>query len=92
MRFINKIYNIFIIVATHQNRMGIDKMRHFYSASLGFALFSFVFNPVVASIAVASVALAKELLYDKWLGKGNPEFLDGFMSCFPIILYWAIQL
>ena len=92
MKFISKIYNIFIIATTHQNRLGKDKLAHFYSASLGFALFSVIFNPIVASIVVASVALIKELVNDKWLGKGNPEFLDGFMSCFPIILYWAIQL
>lgn len=79
-------------IITHQDRIGIDKLAHFYSASLGFALFSVIFNPIVASIVVASVALVKELVNDKWLRKGNPEFLDGFMSCFPIILYWAIQL
>ena len=76
----------------HHKLLGRDKLEHFYTASLGFALFSFIFNPIVASISVASISLAKELIYDKWLGKGNPEFLDGFMSCFPIILYWAIQL
>lgn len=76
----------------HHKLLGRDKLEHFYTSALGFALFSFVFNPVVASIAVASVALAKELFYDKWLGKGTSEFLDGFMSCLPIILYWLIQL
>lgn len=76
----------------HHKLLGRDKLEHFYTASLGFAIFSVLFNPIVASIAVASISLAKELLYDKWLGKGNPEFLDGFMSCFPIILYWVIQL
>lgn len=76
----------------HHKLLQRDKLEHFYTASLGFALFSVVFNPIVASIAVASIALAKELIHDKWLGKGNPEFLDGFMSCLPIILYWAIQL
>ena len=87
-----KIKDLIISVLTHQNRLGKDKLSHFYSASLGFALFSVIFNPIVASIVVASVALVKELVNDKWLGKGNPEFLDGFMSCFPIILYWLIQL
>lgn len=85
MSIIEKIVN-------HHKFLGRDKLEHFYTSALGFALFSFVFNPVVASIAVASVALAKELLYDRWLGKGNTEFLDVFMSCLPIILYWLIQL
>ena len=88
----SKIWKFITDILTHQNRLGKDKLAHFYSASLGFALFSVIFNPIVASIVVASVALIKELVNDKWLGKGNPEFLDGFMSCFPIILYWAIQL
>ena len=85
MSIIEKIVN-------HHKFLGRDKLEHFYTSALGFALFSVVFNPVVASIAVASVALAKELFYDKWLGRGNSEFLDGFMSCLPIILYWLIQL
>jgi hypothetical protein len=76
----------------HHKLLGRDKLEHFYTASLGFAIFSVLFNPIVASIAVASISLAKELIYDKWLGKGNPEFLDGLMSSLPIILYWAIQL
>ena len=76
----------------HHKLLGRDKLEHFYTSALGFALFSVVFDPIVASISVASIALAKELIHDKWLGKGNPEFLDGFMSCLPIILYWAIQL
>lgn len=82
------LYNIL----THQNRLGKDKLAHFYSASLGFALFTFLFNDVYASVIVALVALYKEVVNDWRNGKGNPEIMDAFMSCLPIILYWITQL
>ena len=82
------LYNIL----THHNRLGIDKLRHFYSASLGFALFTILFNDIYASIIVALIALYKEVVNDWRNGKGNPEIMDAVMSVLPILLYWLLKM
>ena len=76
----------------HYKYLGRDKLEHFYSASLGMLIFSLIFNPVIASCIVASFALAKELINDLILDRGNPEVLDAVMSCSPILIYWLIVL
>lgn len=86
-----KIWKFITDILTHQNRLGKDKLAHFYSASLGFALFTFLFNDVYASIIVALVALYKEIINDWRNEKGNAEALDLVMSVLPILLYWLIQ-
>lgn len=87
-----KIWKFITDILTHQNRLGKDKLAHFYSASLGFALFTFLFNDVYASILVALAALYKELINDWRNEKGNPEALDLVMSILPILLYWLTKL
>jgi hypothetical protein len=79
-------------IAFHYKYLGRDKLEHFYTASIGMLIFSIIFNPIVASCIVASAALAKELVNDLVLDRGNPEVLDAVMSCLPIIIYWAIVL
>ncbi len=88
----SKICKFITDILTHQNRLGKDKLAHFYSASLGFALFAFLFSDVYASILVALVALYKELINDWRNEKGNPEVLDAVMSILPILLYWLTKL
>ena len=87
-----KIKDLIANILTHQNRLGKDKLAHFYSASLGFALFTLLFGDVYASIIVALVALYKELINDWRNGKGNPEIMDAIMSVLPILLYWLTKL
>ena len=79
-------------IINHHKFLGRDKLDHFYTASIGFFLFSLVFGPGIASIIVSVVALSKELIHDKWLGRGKPEILDLLMSILPIMIYWCIQL
>ncbi len=87
-----KIWKFITDILTHQNRLGKDKLAHFYSASLGFALFTILFDDIYASIIVALVALYKELINDWANEKGNPETLDLVMSILPILLYWLTKL
>ena len=87
-----KIWKFITDILTHYNRLGVDKLRHFYSASIGFALITILFDDVYASIIVALVALYKELINDWRNGKGNPETLDLVMSILPILLYWLTKL
>jgi len=88
----NKIKDLIVNILTHQDRLGKDKLAHFYSASLGFALFTFLLSDIYASIIVAFVALYKELINDWRNGKGNPEIMDAIMSILPILLYWLTKL
>jgi len=78
-------------VLTHQNRLGKDKLAHFYSGALGFTLFCILINPVGASVIVVGAGIFKEL-YDIITGKGQGEVLDGFFTSLPVILYWLIVL
>ena len=44
--------------------------------------FYLIVGGILAIIAVG----AKELVYDKWMKKGNPEWLDFIASAIPIII------
>ena len=88
----SKIWKFITDILTHQNRLGKDKLAHFYSASLGFVLFTFLFGDIYASIIVALAALYKELINDWRNEKGNPEVMDAVMSILPILLYWLTKL
>lgn len=87
-----KIKDFIVSILTHQNRLGKDKLAHFYSASLGFALFTFLFGDIYASIMVGLISIYKELINDWRNEKGNPEVLDLVMSILPILLYWLTKL
>ena len=78
-------------ILTHQDRIGRDKLRHFYSGALGFALFCILINPIWASIIVVSVGIFKEL-YDIITGKGQGEVLDAFFTSLSVILYWLVVI
>jgi hypothetical protein len=87
-----QIWKFISNILTHHDRLGKDKLAHFYSASLGFALFTFLLGDIYASIIVALAALYKELINDWKNEKGNPEVLDAVMSILPILLYWLTKL
>ena len=87
-----KLKDLIINILTHQNRLGKDKLGHFYSSALGFALFTILLGDVYASVIVSLIAILKEIYYDWIKAKGNPEVLDAFMSILPILLYWLMKL
>ena len=76
-------------ILTHQNRIGRDKLAHFYSGALGFTLFSILINPIWASVIVVGAGVFKEI-YDIVTGKGQGEVLDSFFTSLPVILYWLV--
>lgn len=82
---------LFKKIAFHYRYLGRDKLEHFYTGSIGMFLFSILFNPLIASCVVCTVAISKELINDLALKKGNPEVLDAFMSCLPVIIYWLLM-
>ena len=46
-------------ILTHQDRIGRDKLAHFYSGTLGFALFCILINPIWASVIVVGAGVFK---------------------------------
>mgnify|MGYP001050818317 CR=1 FL=1 len=78
-------------ILTHQNRIGRDKLAHFYSGALGFALFCILINTVWASVIVINAGVFKEI-YDIITGKGKGEVLDAFFTSLPVILYWLVVI
>ena len=91
MNFLKKVYWFVIHTATHQNRIAIDKLAHFYSGALGFALFCILINPIWASVIVVGAGIFKEI-YDIVTGKGQGEVLDAFFTSLSVILYWLVVI
>ncbi len=90
-KVIKFLTNTFIYITTHHYRLKWDKLAHFYTASLGFAMFETFFGDIYASIIVVSVAIITEILH-YFDTKRNSEIADAFMSCLPVIIYWLIKL
>ena len=78
-------------ILTHQDRIGRDKLAHFYSGALGFALFCILINPIWASVIVVGAGVFKEI-YDIVTGKGQGEVLDVFFTSLSVILYWLVVI
>lgn len=78
-------------ILTHQDRIGRDKLAHFYSGALGFTLFCILINPVWASVIVVGAGVFKEI-YDIVTGKGQGEVLDVFFTSLSVILYWLVVI
>jgi hypothetical protein len=63
----------------------LDKLKHFFwGAIIGFPLVMLfgIYGLIVCGIFYA----LKEIVYDKLLGKGNPEIMDWVYGIVPVIL------
>lgn len=58
------------------SKIAKDKLLHLYGGSLIYVLFSEFLVWWVALLIVATVGAGIELIYDKLMKKGTPEFLD----------------
>jgi len=81
----------------------MDKIKHFIACA-GIALITLLicnltnvvwyrWDAGIAAILVTVVAGAKELIWDKWLGKGTSDFYDffwGIMGGWTMIFIWKI--
>jgi len=90
-KVIDFLIRAFIYVTTHHKRLKWDKLAHFYTGALGFALFETILGDIYASIIIVLVAIITEIIhyFDK---DRDSEFADAFMSSLPVILYWIITL
>jgi hypothetical protein len=64
-----------------------DKLLHFFYGSIILHLAMVLFNPYISMLIVVIVAGAKELIYDKYMNKGNCELLDFIFTVVPCVLY-----
>lgn len=76
----------------HWNHLGIDKLKHFYIGALLFAFIDVFLDDIWASVITCLIAIAKEVLWDSYLGRGKLELLDAVMSILPVLLYWLVRL
>jgi uncharacterized protein involved in cysteine biosynthesis len=59
-----------------------DKPKHLL-AGIGISLvFGVQFSPLIGLITAAIVGALKEIIWDRLLGKGTPEFLDFLATAF----------
>lgn len=72
----------------------VDKLKHFAAGTLIYALFSFIFTPVVGVIATMVIGAGKEIYDEFWNEKSEigGEPLDFFMTIFPAIVLFLAQL
>jgi len=64
-----------------------DKLLHFFYGSIILHLSMVLFNPYISIAIVAVIGGAKELIYDKYMNKGNCEWLDFIYTIAPCFLY-----
>lgn len=72
----------------------IDKQKHLIYGYLIVAVLSLFINPLIAFAVCFIVGICKEVIWDKWLGKGQFEYADmyytwfgGIMALLPQIMY-----
>ena len=82
----NKIKQLFSTL----NKVPNDKLLHFfYGTILSFVGFLLIGD--VTLVIVAAIAAAKELVWDKAMGKGNCEIADFVYTTVPAIMMLIIK-
>ena len=73
------------------NKIPNDKLLHFFWGGISafplvyfFSIYGFIFS--------VTLYAAKELIYDWWMQKGNPEFADFIYSIVPATFYLILKL
>ena len=69
------------------NKIPKDKLLHFFVGSIILFLSLLVFNTIVSVFIVVFAAVVKEVVWDNFLEKGNPEMLDFVYSILPCFFY-----
>lgn len=64
-----------------------DKLAHFFSSSVLLTICLLFFNDWISMGIVVFSALFKEVVYDDFLNKGNPDVKDFLFSILPCGLY-----
>ena len=82
----NKIKQLFSTL----NKVPNDKLLHFFYGTI-LSFVGFVLIGDGALVIVAAIAAAKELVWDKALGKGNCELADFIYTTAPAIMILVVK-
>ncbi len=82
----NKIKQLFSTL----NKVPNDKLLHFFYGTI-LSFVGFVLIGDGALVIVAAIAAAKELVWDKALGKGNCELADFIYTTAPAIIMLVVK-
>ena len=79
-----------------------DKLKHFFAAiAITWAVLvashiwlpiSYNWDLLLACLAATAISAGKEIIWDKWLGKGTPELMDFFWGFVGSVVGPAIWL
>jgi hypothetical protein len=82
----NKIKQIFSTL----NKIPNDKLLHFFYGTI-LSFVGFLLLGDIALVIVAAIAAAKELIWDKAMGKGNCEIADFIYTTAPAIMMLILK-
>jgi hypothetical protein len=82
----NKIKQLFSTL----NKVPNDKLLHFFYGTI-LSFVGFLFLGDGALVVVAAIAAAKELVWDKAMGKGNCEIKDFIYTIVPAVMMLIIK-
>jgi len=64
-----------------------DKLLHFFTGSVVLSLSLLFFNDLISITIVGGAAIAKEVIYDDVMGKGNRDMCDFIYTVLPCMLH-----
>jgi len=82
----NKIKQLFNTL----NKIPNDKLLHFFYGTI-LSFVGFLLLGDIALVIVAAIAAAKELIWDKAMGKGNCEIADFIYTTAPAIMMLILK-
>jgi len=83
----NYILNLFTKALYISSTIKKDKLAHFFAGSISLFLLLLFFNNLASISIVVIGAILKEIVWDDFLGKGNPEILDIVYGILPCAFY-----
>lgn len=70
----------------------MDKVYHLIAGVLIYILGCILTNVHIGIILCIVIGVGKEVVYDKLLGRGEPEVMDAVITIIPVIILYYISL
>ena len=77
-------------ISSTLNKIPNDKLLHFFYGTI-LSFVGFLLLGDIALVIVAAIAAAKELIWDKAMGKGNCEIADFIYTTAPAIMMLILK-
>ncbi len=74
------------------NNIQKDKLLHFFWSSILLVPLTIFLGQTWGYLMLMLVGACKEMVYDKVMGRGNPEMKDFIFGCLPIIIHFISTL